>query len=56
MEHIKPMADGISLAIIVGTLAKVLPAIAALLSITWYGVLLYDRFFKRDGKKTTTKG
>lgn len=52
---VKLVAEGISLAIIAGTIAKILPAIASVLSIVWYGVLLYDRFKNRP-KKTTNKG
>lgn len=56
MEHYKAVGEGVSIAILVGTLAKILPAIAATLSIVWYGVLLYDRFFKRKNEETTDKG
>ena len=37
--------DWVALGVVGGVLANVLPAVAALMSIIWYGVRLYDRFF-----------
>lgn len=46
-EGVKVVGDAISLGIIIGTIAKILPAIAALASIIWYCVLILDRFKKK---------
>lgn len=39
------VAEAIPLSVIIGTLAQVLPPIAALLAILWYAQLFYDRHF-----------
>lgn len=46
MQHIsdttKHVADGISIVTVIGTLAQVLPAIAALFTIVWTGFRIYE--------------
>ena len=46
-EPVKVIGEAISLGIVVGALVKILPAIAALASIIWYGILFYDRWKKK---------
>jgi hypothetical protein len=41
-ETIKTAADGLSLVTVVGTLAEVLPAIAALFTIVWTAFRIYE--------------
>lgn len=41
-ETAKAAGDAISLVTVVGTLAEVLPAIAALLTIVWTGFRIYE--------------
>jgi hypothetical protein len=41
-EGVKIVGDGISLITVVGTLAQVLPAIAALFTIIWTGFRIYE--------------
>jgi hypothetical protein len=43
MHHIKQILDAASFVAVVGTLTKLLPPIAAALSIVWISVQLYDR-------------
>lgn len=51
-EGAKQMGDWLWAGVALGTLAKVLPSIAALLSIIWYLVRFYDRWqAKREGRK-----
>jgi hypothetical protein len=56
-EHVDPAVkatgDAISIVTVVGTLAQVLPAIAALLTIIWTGFRIYelDTVQKLLGKK-----
>jgi hypothetical protein len=56
-DHIDPAVkatgDAVSLVTVVGTLAQVLPAIAALLTIVWTGLRIYetDTVQKLLGKK-----
>jgi hypothetical protein len=56
-EHVDPAVkatgDAISIVTVVGTLAQVLPAIAALLTIVWTGFRIYelDTVQKWLGKK-----
>ena len=47
-ESVKYILDGISLSVVVTTIAGMLPPIAALMSIIWLGVQLYDRFKKKS--------
>jgi len=37
------IGDFVALGVIVGTIAKVLPALAALLAVVYYGFVIYDR-------------
>ena len=52
-EHTKTLVDTASVATVVGTLAGILPAIAALFTIVWTSIRIYESrtvqdFFKRD--------
>lgn len=47
---IKITGEGTALTVIAGTLFGILPKIAALVSICWYGVLFYDRFKQKKKK------
>lgn len=38
------------MSVILGTLFGILPKLAALASICWYGVLFYDRFKKKKNE------
>jgi hypothetical protein len=57
LEHVDPAikatGDAISIVTVVGTLAQVLPAVAALLTIVWTGFRIYelDTVQKWLGKK-----
>jgi len=54
-ETAKNVADAISIATVVGTLVEVLPAIAALFTIFWTGIRIYEtntvQNLLRKGKK-----
>lgn len=41
-EAVKHVVDGVSVITVVGTLAEVLPAIAALFTIVWTAVRIYE--------------
>lgn len=41
-ETVKHVADGVSVITVIGTLAEVLPAIAALFTIVWTGFRIYE--------------
>lgn len=41
-EEIKHIADGLSIMTVIGTLADVLPAIAAIFTIIWTGFRIYE--------------
>lgn len=41
-EGIKTAADGLSVLTVVGTLAEILPAVAALFTIIWTGFRIYE--------------
>jgi hypothetical protein len=41
-ETIKHAADGISVITVIGTLAEILPAVAALFTIIWTGFRIYE--------------
>ena len=41
-ETVKHVTDGLSIITVVGTLAEVLPAIAALFTIIWTGFRIYE--------------
>jgi hypothetical protein len=46
-DLIRGIGEGASVSVIISTIFGWLPAMAALASIAWYGVLFYDRFKKR---------
>jgi hypothetical protein len=41
-ENVKNAADAISVVTVIGTLAEILPAIAALFTIIWTGFRIYE--------------
>ena len=41
-EAAKQIADGVSIITVVGTLAGILPAVAALFTIIWTGIRIYE--------------
>ena len=41
-EEIKHIADGLSIMTVIGTLADVLPAVAALFTIVWTGFRIWE--------------
>lgn len=41
-ETVKHVVDGVSILTVVGTLANVLPAIAAAFTILWTGIRIYE--------------
>ena len=41
-EGIKTVADGVSFLTVVGTIAEILPAVAALFTIVWTGFRIYE--------------
>ena len=41
-ETVKHVTDGLSILTVVGTLAEILPAIAALFTIVWTGFRIYE--------------
>jgi hypothetical protein len=41
-ETVKHIADGLSVVTVVGTLAGILPAVAALFTIIWTGIRIYE--------------
>jgi hypothetical protein len=41
-EGVKHVADALSIATVIGTLAQILPAIAAVMSIIWTGFRIYE--------------
>lgn len=54
-EHIKQVGDAISILTVVGTLAELLPAIAAILTIMWTAIRIWETdtvqcMFKKKGK------
>jgi len=55
-EHIKHFADGLSVLTVVGTLTEMLPSIAALFTIVWTGIRIWETdtvqgLFGRKGNK-----
>ena len=50
-EHTKHVVDAVSGVTVLGTLAQVLPSIAALLSIAWYSIRIYEYFKSKFKKK-----
>jgi hypothetical protein len=41
-EAVKQIADGVSVITVIGTLAGILPAVAALFTIIWTGIRIYE--------------
>tara|TARA_Y100001973_G_C5144704_1_gene304799 strand:+ start:201 stop:395 length:195 start_codon:yes stop_codon:yes gene_type:complete len=41
-EHAKQVVDGLSMATVVGALVDLLPAIAAIFTIVWTGIRIYE--------------
>jgi hypothetical protein len=41
-ETVKHVADGVSVLTVIGTLAEILPAVAALFTIVWTGFRIYE--------------
>ena len=41
-EHIKQVGDAVSILTVVGTLAELLPAIAAILTIMWTAIRIWE--------------
>lgn len=41
-EHLKAVGDALSIATVIGALADVLPSIAALFTIVWTGIRIYE--------------
>jgi hypothetical protein len=50
MEHVKAVCDGISIGVVLTTLVGWLPALAALVSIIWGCLRIYE-WFENRGKK-----
>jgi hypothetical protein len=46
-DSVRVAGDAISFGIVVGTLVKLLPAIAALASFIWYSILIWEKFKKK---------
>jgi|TARA_R100000697_G_scaffold40307_1_gene52537 hypothetical protein len=42
VEHAKQVVDGLSMATVVGALVDLLPAIAAIFTIVWTGIRIYE--------------
>ena len=42
IEHAKQVVDGVSMATVVGALVDLLPAIAAVFTIVWTGIRIYE--------------
>ena len=42
IEHAKHVVDGLSMATVVGALVDLLPAIAAVFTIVWTGIRIYE--------------
>tara|TARA_R100000388_G_scaffold25472_1_gene19815 strand:- start:3200 stop:3394 length:195 start_codon:yes stop_codon:yes gene_type:complete len=42
IEHAKQVVDGLSMATVIGALVDLLPAIAAIFTIVWTGIRIYE--------------
>ena len=42
VEHAKQVVDGLSMATVIGALVDLLPAIAAIFTIVWTGIRIYE--------------
>jgi len=56
-ENIKGIGDALSIGIVVGTIADMLPSIAAILTIVWTAIRIWEtptiqRIFRRNGDGT----
>lgn len=56
MNHdtVRIVGEGMSLGIIVATIAQWLPSAVALMAFAWYAVLFYDRFKKKKQNEIKT--
>jgi hypothetical protein len=59
-EHVKQIGDALSIITVVGTLANLLPAIAAILTIVWTAIRIWETdtvqmIFGRKKDETKTK-
>jgi hypothetical protein len=59
-EGIKHVGDAVSIVTVVGTLANVLPAIAAIFTIIWTGIRIYEtatvqKLLGKSAKSDTTE-
>jgi hypothetical protein len=59
-EHVKQVGDALSIITVVGTLANLLPAIAAILTIVWTAIRIWETdtvqmIFGRKKDETKTK-
>jgi chromate transport protein ChrA len=55
-DTVKHIADGVSIITVVGTLAGVLPSIAALITIVWTSIRIYEtdtvqKWLKKDADR-----
>lgn len=41
-EHLKYLGDGLSLTVAIGTLVQILPALAALMTVIWTAIRIYE--------------
>ena len=57
-DTVKPIVDAVSVATVVGTLMNILPAIAALFTIVWTAIRIYetDTVQRLLGKKEKDNG
>jgi len=53
-EPVKHVVDAVAAATALGTITTMLPPIAALLTIFWTLVRIYDRFIAKNKKPTNT--
>ena len=49
-EHVRQLGEGLSVMVIIATILQWLPQIAAVFSIIWYSILIYDRLTKKGRK------
>ena len=54
-EHTKHVLDWTSLGLAVGTLIQILPAIAAIWTIVWYSIRIYETKTVQDWLKKRSK-
>lgn len=55
-EQVKVVGDGVSIGAALGTIAGVLPAIAALVTIIWTGIRIYETKTVQDWLARRRKG